>query len=1026
MRPSGSPSVGPHSPSEFVGRQQELEALAENLRRAADRRPTIVLLSGDAGVGKSRLLKEFRRQTADARALVLVGACVGLGTGELPYAPLIDALRLLVRRLGVAKVRESVGDAYDDLAGTVGGLPADDDGAPVSVVSGQRSPQVRVFGAVLRLLDRLSTRRPAVLVFEDMHWADPSTLDLVRYLAQALSDERVLLVVSYRTSDLPLTHPLRELVAELDLARRSRHVEVQPFTHRELAQFLTDRLGRTPDRATVKATYALAEGNAVFTEELLASNVALVTAGPVYLPGSLKEIVLRRFRQRGDDSQEVMRVAATAGREVSDRLLSRVCELSGRRMNKALRECVDHQMLTQEERDVYRFRHALLREAVHQDTLSGHRRELHAAIATALAADPTLGYLEEQTVDAELSYHWFEADRPNEALAAALRAGDRALRMRAFAEAATQFERALTLWPRADAPARASSPGERLLVSAAEAARWVGRTERAVELIEKAIREVDAAERPSRAGELYERLGSYLWDAGNSAAALDAYQTAADLLAGLPPTAVTVRVHAALATVDVRAGDYTEGLRRAASAIDMADRLGAEAAEAKGRALNTAGVALAKRGRADEGIANLRQAQQIADRAGNAEDLYRAYGNLTLVLEIAGDFKAAEKVAIEALNRARQHGYENARLSAVLANNAGVVLHLTGRWEDASRVIEDIVADRPVAETLYPRLTLAEMEVARGNFAAAEAALELIGPDAAHVTEPGFVGSLYACMAELALWQGRPAAAREAADTGISRLGDTESVVEILTLDALAARAMAEEIARLDRAAAADRRGAVDELRRAVEAVQRRHGSAFVLEARALHQLCLAECDRALHHPVARERRAAAPPQTASRWAEVVRLWDDQGRPYPAAYARWRQAEAELAQRNRQAAVDLARRAHSEAGTLGAVPLRAAIEIWAAANSVRLDRPVVPAQRRPPTEGLTKREWEVLEQLCTGQRDAEIGERLHIATKTVSTHVSHILTKLNVANRNVAANFARDRNWFPRGSQQDNDNRERG
>ncbi|GAA0466105.1 helix-turn-helix transcriptional regulator [Paractinoplanes deccanensis] len=976
----------------FVGRGPELACLAEMLARAAERSPKAVVLVGDAGVGKTRLLREFAAAARTSGARVISGSCVALGSGELPYAPLIDALRRLARDVGDDTLRELAGPAYADLAGLIADFH--DSGRPADP---RPASQLVVFGAVLRLLDRLSTDEPVVLVFEDLHWADQSTLDLLAYLTRGLTDERVLLVGSYRASDLPDRHALRAVIAELDFARRLVHLELTGFAPDELRRFLGHLTGTRTDDELFARAFELSEGNAFFAEELVVAGVLLSPApgATVRLPRTLRDLILARFERLGDASREVMRVAATAGRRVSHRLLATVCGLPTTALHAALRECVSqHMLVTDPEDDTYVFRHALLREAVHQDLLPGERIGLHAAIAAAIIADEQLGLPEDVTLAAELSYHWYEAREYGHALAAAIRAGDTAVRVRAFREAELQYLRALELWPRVAEPAKvAGVPRDRVLGAAAEAARWAGHVDRAVELAREALDDLDATTSPARAGELLERLGRYLWESADTVGSREAYVSAGGLLAGQEPSALAARVIAGQALAEVQAGRYTAGLRAGREAVAMARTV--QAREEEGRALNTVGVALTMLGRVDEGVGALRVALTIAEDTDNLEDLFRAYGNLMVSLENSGRLEESVRVALDGVDRARRSGLEHTRPGGVLANNASAVLTQLGRWDEAIALIADLVADRPVRQSLYPRLTLAEIDVARGRFDQARERLTAIREAAANLRDPQFLGALVACESELAIWSGEPDEARKILAAGLDAIGDTEHVVVRLRLYALALRVEADEWLRLALRHGHDPEDVrVEELHAAAARSAPAEAHDPKPEERALRLLCRAE----------RERASRADP---ALWAETADAWLAFGRVPPAAYARWREAEAAVEGRDRQRATRAAREAHRAASRLGAEPLLR--EVSGLARRARLDLREDEAAREPGPGradrpfGLTPREREVLRRLGDGQTNRQIARALFITEKTASVHVSNILMKLGVGNRGEAA-----------------------
>jgi predicted ATPase len=301
--------------SKLVGRDDELNRLGRLLERAGAGTPATLLLRGEVGAGKSRLLAEFADLAVARKALVLLGSCIAMGSGEIPYAPLVEALRRLVRDWGHERVRRVAGDAYAGLANLVSGLIDGEPGAPPTGLSAQS----RVFGAILLLLDRLGTDGPVVLIIEDLQWADPSTLDLLAYLARSKSGERLVLIGSYRTTDLEPSHPLRTLVAELELARKIEHMDVPEFGRPGLRLLLHAILGFEPSHDVIERVLELSDGNAFFVEELLAAGALTAGDGVVTVPRTIEALVLARFATLDRDAKEVMGVAATAGREVSHR-----------------------------------------------------------------------------------------------------------------------------------------------------------------------------------------------------------------------------------------------------------------------------------------------------------------------------------------------------------------------------------------------------------------------------------------------------------------------------------------------------------------------------------------------------------------------------------------------------------------------------------------------------------------------------------------------------------------------------------
>ncbi|WP_178379740.1 helix-turn-helix transcriptional regulator [Cryptosporangium aurantiacum] len=997
-----SPVVTPGPCPFLVNRLSEVDALTAALAAVTAGGAAAFVIGGEAGVGKSRLLREIEQRARADGARVLVGSCVDLGGGALPFTPLVEAFRGFVRETGRPAIREIVGAEHDQLAARIpffGGVGLPD-------TPGGMAPQL-LFAAVLRLLELLSAKAPVVLVVEDLHWADRSTLDLLTLLVRN-DIPGLLLLTTYRSTDLHPGHPLRPLLAELDRSRRVTRMDLGRLDRSQLDELLTGVLGAPTGAAIVDTAFELSDGNPFFAEELAVGGSLEPKAFGVALPQSLRELVLSRVELLSDDAQEVLRIAATAARGVSHRLLATVSELPERRLLTAVRECVGHHVLvthsSSDPAGYYAFRHALTREAVHSDLLPGERVSLHLALAAALTSDPQLSYVQDFTYDAELAHHWYQAGEYSRALVTTVRAARAAARVRAFAEAERQYRRALDLWSRVDGPDRlVGIDRATVLADAADAARWAGYPGRAVECVREALAFVDGGARPDVAAELTERLGRYLWEAGDSEASRQACEDAIALLADRPPSALTARLLAQRANTDVMGGRYHSGLAALEHAVALARQVGARAEE--GRALNVRGVALTMVGRPNEGVSSLREALAIADDLEHLEDLYRGYGNLTYALENAGRLDEALAECRAGLERSRRLGLDRSSGAALLANNAADVLFLLGRWPEAVETALDAVRRGAAGVAVYPHLVLAWVATGSGRFAEAERELDTAARLCERRWEPHLLGALHAGRAELALWQGDPAAARAAVRAGLDSVGDSREPALVLRLCAVGLRAEADESFRavtLARAPAArpDVTEQTQRLLACADAIVASFGDRPLLpEGSALRLLGAAE--------VARQR---AEPGEDERWREVADAFTRLHRPYPAAYARWRQAEVTPAPDRAASLVGLVRAAADE---LGAAPLRR--EIDAFARRARLD-PEAPDGRAPvhraadgaPADPfrLTRRERQVLAELCLGRSNKDIGAALFISVKTVSVHISNLLAKLGVENRTEAAAVA--------------------
>jgi predicted ATPase len=448
----------------LVGREPELSVLLAALERAAAGDGAVVIVGGEAGVGKTRLVEEAGMRAARR----LSGACVEVGGDVLPLAPLVDALRSLARSTPPGELQALLGSARGPLARLVPELDPGEAGV-------HEGAPAQLLDPLLALLARLSAQEPLMLVFEDLHWADRATLDLVALLSRSLRGMRVALVVTYRSDELHRAHPLRPLVAGWERDRSMQRIALARFTRAEVAGQLEAIVGAAPEPQLVDLVFERSEGNAFLAEEVL--DALRSGADPHYLPPSLRAVLLARAERLSEPAQRVLRTVSAAGRWVADGLLSAVATLDEATLYAALREAVEHHLLVVDESGRgYAFRHVLARDAIYDDMLPGERVRLHAAYGAALEADPSLAAGEGAAM---LARHWYAAHDLPRALTASVEAAQETAGY-APAEAQRHLERALEIWPqvpdaRAAASTRSTSCGWRRSRRSTRT-RWSGRS----------------------------------------------------------------------------------------------------------------------------------------------------------------------------------------------------------------------------------------------------------------------------------------------------------------------------------------------------------------------------------------------------------------------------------------------------------------------------------------------------------------------------------------------------------------------
>ena len=984
----------------LIGRASQLSALESALARVSRGSPSAVMVGGEAGVGKSRLVTEFAGRSRGAGARVLVGGCLELGADGLPFAPFISVLRGLVRDLGAAGVAGLLpGGSARELARLLPefGEPAGpDDGAEA---------RPRLFEQVLLLLERLAEAGPVVLVVEDMHWADRSSRDLLAFLIRNQpSADGVLIVVTYRSDELYHAHPLRPLLAELGRIDWVTRMDLGRLSLPDTGRLVAQITGRGPDDDLLAAVYGRTEGNPLFVEALLDDGE--LGSG---LPESLRDLLVAAVRRLPEQTQEVVRVASAGGDRIGHGLLAAVTGLDDAALARALRPAVAANVLLTDS-DGYAFRHALIREAVHDELLPGERGQVHRRFAEAIGADPAL--VMPGRALGEQARHWHAARDTRRALVSAWQAAGQAGRALAYAEQLAMLSRVLELWEQVpDAAQRIGADHVRVLEESVRAADLACEDDRAVTLARAALGEIDAAAEPVRAALLLATGGHLKYHLGRDGYA-DDLREAVRLVPADPPSPARARVLQLLAhcTLHVQGGWDDPELRAAAEeAVVIARQVGDGAVEAV--ALITLARAEPTGGNVERIRALLAQARAIASRAGAYEPLWEAATTESEMLEGAGLHEAAAAVAREGLAAAREHGLTRT-YSAVLAGNLAEPLVSLGRWDEAAEVIEGalwLFAPR-VYRTYLWRLA-GDIALARGDLAAAAeyvASIRAVLEDSRYVDE--YHLPMVRLETDLALAEGRTAEAWSAVQDALDRFDVLRSPRYTWPLLVAAARACAAITVRdttllATAAALRDRLRAVAGQLTAEGPAQQAQQLTFAAEA--------ARAGRALA-----TGPGELPPLAGMRaaWDKAARAWEAVGEPYPLAVVLLRSAEAALGAGDRDGGNARLRRAAVLAQRVGARPLSDDIALLARRARITLDQPGDAADAQaaagraaqsqicePDRMGLTVRELDVLRLVAAGRSNREIAGELFISVKTASVHVSNILAKLGVTGRGEAA-----------------------
>jgi DNA-binding CsgD family transcriptional regulator/tetratricopeptide (TPR) repeat protein len=991
-----APSLSPA----FVGRDADVEALAAAFAASAGGAPRFVVVRGEAGIGKTRLVREATEGAAEAGAIVLVGECLDIGSAGLPYLPLASALRGLARQLSPERLERVVGPGRRELAAIVPELAPDDDGGDARDLELLPSGlgQARLFERVLGLLRALAADAPVVLVVEDVHWIDRATRDLITFLSRNLTDERLTIVLTCREHDLPRGHPILTWLADIGRAPSTVVLQLGRLDRAAVDRQLRLISGTTFGAALADRVWRRSQGNPLLVEELAAAG------GAGERPASIVEILLARARRLDPSARLVVDAVAVAGRPTDERLLAEVLEAAESDVETGLRSALDTGLLELEPAgDRYRFRHELLREVVEQELLPGARRRLHAQFARRLEARPDLADTSPVGAASELAHHFAEAGLASEAYRRAIDAAAASEAVHAYADAHRHLESAIGLEEAAGEMSR--DVRGHLRQRAADDADLGGDVPRALELTREALDLVDAEADPVTAGLLHGRLGYLQWAIGDSTTALAAHREAVRLVPDDPPSAERARVLAALGGALMGAGLWAESRVLCEAAIACAVAAGAGSEESRAR--NMLGSDLVALGDIEGGIEELRHATAIATETGPANTLIIGHFNLAVNLLALGRLEEALEQAQAGRSAARAAGLERRFGQDLVALHGDILLRL-GRVPAAADVIGDGLAlDRSGPGTVYLSTVAAWLAALRGDAEDADRRLAAIDLDA---VDPDIAAYAAGVGAEAYGWAGRHADALAIADAGLGRLEGLDDVLWTAPLIALGLRAASElaEAGRVQRqgGSADDAGAALLRLRSRLDEIAPRVETTAGRGWLALSRGELARIDGT---------------DDDDAWAAAITAFDDVPEPLVAAYARIRAAESALRSQGLRADVGrLLAEAAAVAGDAGAKPIVDAVATLAGRARIALPaRGVdVPARDAAPAAGvavpedprvaaqalgLSAREVEVLELVVAGMSNGEIADRLFITRKTAAVHVTHILDKLGVANRVSAA-----------------------
>lgn len=970
----------------LVGRDREIGFLLDVVAAAERGSPATVVIGGDAGVGKSCIVSELlARRGSEVRCLV--GHCVNLPEGGLPYLPIVDAFRLLDN------------ESWRRLEALFRGGTA----APID--------QLQLFEAVVELVFELAASAPLCLVIEDMHWADRPSKDLLRYLLGRLERERVAVILTYRSDEMHRRHPLRPFLAEIARKPFVHRLMLDPLPAGAMAELITSRgplasgaVDRIVDRA---------EGNAFFAEELLEAERAAAAPGttgsPAILPDALLDVLIARLEQLDHNAARVVGVAAVAGRRVGNEVLAEVSGLPEAELNEALRDAVTrHVLVPDAETGTYQFRHALLQEAAYAEMLPGELARLHRDYAQALSARLS----STPAVAAELAYHAELCHDLPLALDATMRASEHARQVLAPSDTQRHLERALAWWGSVpDAAGVAGAQEWEVLLRAGEAASAAGDVTRAVTFASHAVDAVDALMGSGRdAAELEIRVTVR----ARYAAALGAVGDSRDQSVIVEAARMAEALPLCRARAEARCTQAlvlaTYGLKNAAeiARLALADAHALGAADLQAQALVTLARIAERDGDTDTAATHLTDALELSRDSQDVATELRTMYHLAMSRYDSGDLRQTLEWTRRCIDRAAETGMTYSTYSHAARGIDVIARYVCGDWDAALDPLWEAERIPPNARALLEAYSL-HIAVGRGLPDIAERLASIrANPHPDPDIDVQLVMLSGGCETDHLTWQHDPEAALRAYRATVdypNKLWGRHYLGRIW-LDSLALAALAD-IAGQARLREKDSA--------ATEAVEQ--GRAIVEDARQAAELGEPRTGRLGAEGVAWLARAEAEfsrlqgDQDDSVWRAALSAFD-YGYTYEVARCRWRLAEVLLGRAAntadgstdaREEATELLRLVMADAQGLHAAPIIDAVT--ALSRRAKLGGP----GRGAATGPLTAREEEVLAHLARGRTNRQLGKELFISEKTVSVHVSNILGKLGAHSRGEAVALARQR-----------------
>jgi DNA-binding CsgD family transcriptional regulator/tetratricopeptide (TPR) repeat protein len=972
------------SHAQFIGRRDELGTLGDAVHSARSKVPHLVFVEGEAGVGKTRLLREAMDRLRPERALVIEAHGVDLMGDQLPYGVIAEVVRSSLR----ARDRERTASLPDSAQVIERAFSAGEPGAALESLRRED-----LFGGFASLVEALAEDTFVWLNVEDVHWADESSLELLAYVARVVTTGTLLTTYTLRTGSGRPSAALTRFATETQRLHTSSSISLTPLDRADTAALVNDLTHRSPSTSLMDRLLSLSNGNPLLTEELVYGGITAV--GEV--PPSAQAAMVARIGRLSSDCADLVSIASLSYGSCSVDHLRRLLPYDDDRLDAALEEAVDHGVLESEPApENYRFHHALLKDAVARSLPPGRRRRGHKAWAEALEGD-LAHEADPWSATVAAAHHWVGSGEVERALDACVHAVELATTFHAPSERAPLLREALRLWDRVpSAGARSGWSRDKLAKETITVTHFAGDWEAALDLIETELRHPDTERDPVRGATLELSRQGTLEQLGRSnpsqfAARVDQL---ADLLLGAPtgPWLANGCLHASWRVTSAPRPE------RSGSLLERAESAARE--EDDPMAQLNAGQNLADKLVAAD---RLDEALQVVDRLLELtrerlpERVSDVEAQLCWLLCFQGDLPTGLAVAQRAMRRIPSAAMSS-RLFAYVAQNLAYALIELGRWDEADTWLTDARGAYPQGWTAVEiQAESVRLASYQGNLVMADEFAEALwrsvpSDERGSLTAVGRGGTARVVRAAIAGSRGDAGQVRELLAPVWEIPGLEEETDSVWRAVLQAAGSEADAAARL-------RRG--------------RHQQAGSTEADG-HVKTLEGVASTLYKPgrlgatwprhFAAELARYRHEDTAEMWHSVAEAWAVIGVPHDRAWALLHATRCHLADAERDAAQATVLDAYDIATYLGAKPLEQALTDLAQRSRLRLTDATADAEAADTqrVHGLTAREFEVLNLIGRGHTNDQIATQLFISPKTVSVHVTHILQKLKVASRTEA------------------------